>query len=975
MISMSNVSSPSAAGGYYAEDNYYSQDENQASSQWLGAGAEELGLHGEIELEQFQDVLSGKVGDQQLGRWVAGEKDAQGNPGEPVLEHRPGIDVTLSAPKSVSLIAEVGGAGDMRQAHEAAVKTVLDYIEKNLIGARVTVAGETRFEQTDNLIAARFQHTTSRDLDPQTHTHLVIANATQTADGVWRSMSNEGIYSNKGLIASIYDTELAANIRALGYRVENTADGRWEVAGISREQIEHFSQRSQAIEERLDKFGLTRESATAAQRESAALLTRAAKGEVDHVALREEWRERAAAIGIDFAKIEAERAINADKQIPAAQTAEMAVAAVKFAVDHLTERESVVDHKEVVHTALNHAIQEKIWASVRLSDVTAVIEQRIEEKSVLHVEARPDPHRLERDQITTPLALEREQVMLGLLQAGRGATPSIQTENAVGKAIEAFEARKSAELGIDFKMTVGQVQAAIVALTSQDQFVGLQGYAGVGKTTMLEIVKESAEAAGWTVIGMASSAEAAQTLEKDSGISSVTTARFLLDESKRAAESMRAEKVEVQLHGAVDTNGNDYRSMAVTYLRERETPAPRQELWVVDESSLMSQREATTIMERAAAAGAKVVMVGDKLQLNAVEAGKPFELLQRAGIQGAEMTEINRQQVDDMKMAVAAAVARDNGAALAHLSERIVENKDKPALLQQVANDMVAKHGTDRTNALLIVPLNEHRETINNLVRERLQEIGTIQANATTREVLVPTGFTDPQKGSFAYYSKEMTVRFGRDYKSLGVERGDYAQVVGVDFEKRVVNLALADGTKVSWDPTKQSKVEVYEREGRHLAIGDEIRFTRNNSELGVNNGTLARVESISGGKTVLATKDGQVTLDAKDAQHRHWDYAYAMTVYASQGKTVADSNILITKDSGRAMGDRAFYVGITRPRTDLTIYTDDRGKALALIKSVQEKSSAMEALKIDLGDGAKTQTETAGKNSGSGGKGAMPEL
>jgi conjugative relaxase-like TrwC/TraI family protein len=959
MLSMSNVTSVAAASSYYAEDNYYSQDENQAKSAWEGKGAESLGLSGAVGTEDFEKILSGEVGGQQLGR-VTG-KDAEG---KVEREHRPGYDLTLSAPKSVSIVAEVGGRADVREAHEAAVSKVLEYLEKNFAGARVTEAGETRFEKTENVIAARFHHTTSRDLDPQTHTHLVIANATQTQDGVWRSLSNELLYKNQALLGSIYDSELAANLRDLGYRLDTMPDGRWEITGISRDQIEHFSQRSQAIEARLEKFGLSRETATAAQREDAALRTRASKKEVDHAALRENWKERTESVGIDFAKIEADRQHNAQRPIEAGVTNEKADDAVRFAIAHLTERESVVPRAEVVHTALAHSVNESVWAGVRIEDVEASLRKRVEEKAAIAAKE---------DGITTPLALERERAMLAMLESGRGAMMSIVSAEKAEAAIALFHARKSAEIGDVFKLTTGQEDAARAALLGKDQFIGLQGYAGVGKTTMLELLRTTAEEAGYMVRGMASSAEAAATLQKEAGIESVTTARFLLDEGRRAAEAVKPQKLSV--FGAVDLDGKDYRSIEITVPRNPDAAHTRKELWVLDEASLAGQREVTSVMELARRAGAKLVFVGDKLQLNAVEAGKPFELLQKAGIAGAEMTEINRQQVEDLKSAVASAVARENARAFGHLSDRIVEISNKPALFDRIANDILDKHPHDRHNALLIVPLNSHRQEINDRVREGLQERGEIEKVSLKRDVLVPTGFTDAQKESAAYYTPGMVVRFGRDYRSLGVERSGYATVVDVNRDSRSVTLETVDGRRIGWTPAKQSKVEVYEKESRQVAIGDELRFTRNNKEMSVNNGTLGKVTTVNDSEIVLSTKNGPMHLKSSEMQHAHWDYAYAMTVYSSQGKTVANSNMLITQESGRAMGERSFYVGITRPRTDLTIYTDSREKAQELIQRSQDKASALDSMNDDA-DGltAKVSTE-GGRSGGSGSRNKVAEL
>lgn len=968
MLSMSNVSSVASAATYYAEDNYYSQDENQAMSVWAGKGAEALGLVGSVDPEDFAKILAGEIGEFGLGKILG-----KGPDGELLRDHRPGFDVTLSAPKSVSILAEVDEQRDVRGAHEAAVTKVLDYIERNLVRARVTEAGETSTVQTDNLIVGRFHHTTSRDLDPQTHTHLVIANATQLEDGRWRSISNELIYKNQKLLGAIYDSELAANLRELGYRLESTQDGRWEVAGISRDQINHFSQRSQAIEERLEKFGLTRETATAAQREDAALRTRDAKSEVDHQALREDWRDRAHSLGVDFSKIENERERGGAPPTDPAVREEKAMDAVRFAIAHLTERESVVPWEEVIRVALEHAVKDAPWASVRLADVEKALGDMLAAKEALSVPIE--------GHITTPEALKRERDMLFMLEGGRSAVGPIMDFERVDAAIAAFEQARSAASDIPFRLTVGQEDAARVALTSEDRFIGLQGYAGVGKTTMLEVVRTAAEEAGYTVRGMAPSAMAALTLQTESGIESVTTARFLLDEGRRAVNEAKPEMVTLEVFGAVDLAGKQWRTLSVTLPgKAREGEYASKELWIMDEASLSGQREMTQLMEMAQKAGARLVLVGDELQLNAVEAGKPFELLQKAGIDGAVMSDINRQQVEDLKQAVSAAVERQNTTALGFLTDRIVEIEDKGALLARAASDILEKHPQDRDKALIIVPLNDDRHAINKMVREGLQERGEIGETQAERKILVPTGYTDAQKGSTPYYEPGMVVRFGREYRSLDVASGAYGTVVSIDVPRHQVKLQMEDGRHVTWSPEKHAKVEAYKKpEERELGIGDELRFTRNNKDLGVNNGTLGKVTAITDEKIVLDTAKGQITLRSTDKSESHWDYAYAMTVHASQGRTTNDVNFLITADSGRAMGERSFYVGITRPRLDMTIYTNDSDKAKDLIVQEQNKTSAVEKLSAkDLVGGHKLDEDAAGKagkGTPSGGRSVGAEL
>lgn len=978
MITMSNISSAGAAGSYYSSDNYYTEGESKETSMWQGEGARDLGLQGKVDGEVFKDILSGKIGEQELGRYTG--RDDNGNV---ILEHRPGYDITLSAPKSVSILAEVGGFKDVREAHEKAVSTVLEYIEKNLVGARVTKDGETSFEKTDNVIVARFEHNTSRALDPQTHTHLVFANATKTDDGVWRSLSNEGLYKNQKFLGALYDSELAANLRDKGYRLEATEKGKWEIAGVGPEHINEFSQRTRDIDAKLQEMGLTRETASADQREKATLATRESKTHHDQKDVLQGWKDRA--LGLDFASIGLAAKADLEKSRDATLPVDKANNAVQFALEHLGERESVFRFQEVKETALAHSLRESVWAGVRHVDIDKAIEHSLKQGTSLVVGNDREGYQL----ATTPVALEREQRMMTLLEQGREGTAPITSLAKVDEAVVAFEARKTAEIGAEFKMTSGQYDAAVLTLTSSDQYVGLQGYAGVGKTTMLTLVNEVGTQAGYKVVGMASSAEAATTLQSETGIPSVTTASFMINEDRNVRKELEEKAVAKKasetfvVSGYVTMGSTEFKSVEVTLpskLSEKMEPAQRKELWVIDEASLAGQREISSVMDMANRVGAKVVISGDKLQLNAVESGKPFEMLLKHGIAQSEMTEINRQRVDDLKHAVAASIDRNNAKALSILQNRVVEIQDKGKLFDRVASDIIAKQGTKEGERLLIVPLNSDRNDINLRVREGLQTIGKIGPDGTKKDVLVGSGFTEAQRASHAYYEKDMVVRFGADIKRLDVKSGDYASVQKVDKQTKQVELLTHDGRTVMWNPAKNSKVEVYKTESRDLGIGDSVRITRNNKELGLNNGSIGTVKSIGVDGVTIESKGRDVLLDSTQRAHSHIDYSYAMTVYASQGKTVNDNSFLITADSGRAVAERAFRVGITRERDDLTIYTDNHEKAMKLITVSVDKSSVLETID-ESGKGAKSSAITdneGGKlaakgssaTSGDGGKG-----
>ena len=241
MLSIGALASAAQGASYYERDGYYAKDDpdHRAASAWAGKGAEELGLKGPVDPDTFRAILEGRVpdgSDTRLGR--------RGKDGE--ILHRPGRDLTFSAPKSVSIAALVGGDDRIVEAHDRAVKATLAWVEKNAAETRMKDPETGRMGRVggQKIVAATFRHDTSRNLDPQLHSHSVIANMVQGEDGKWRSMANEGLYARQKLIGMLYRNELAGGLARLGYGIEKThADGRFEIAGVSREAVEAFSTR------------------------------------------------------------------------------------------------------------------------------------------------------------------------------------------------------------------------------------------------------------------------------------------------------------------------------------------------------------------------------------------------------------------------------------------------------------------------------------------------------------------------------------------------------------------------------------------------------------------------------------------------------------------------------------------------------------------------------------------------------------
>lgn len=288
MMSFSQVKSAGGAKNYYTDkDNYYVL--GSMEDHWFGKGAEALGLTGAVEKETFTRVLEGKLPEGSDLTHMSGDQN----------KHRPGYDLTFSAPKSVSMMALIGGDKRLIDAHNSAVAVAMKEVEA-LASVRSMKEGKSQTVLTGNLVVAMFNHDTSRDLDPQMHTHAVVANVTKHEDK-WQALSSdtvgktgfsETVLANQIALSQIYRHALKPQVEAMGYEVEDVGKhGMWEMKGVPTEV---FSKRHQAIDDAVGP------DASHKSRAIAALDTRKAKVAADPAALVVDWREQTKAAGFDI---------------------------------------------------------------------------------------------------------------------------------------------------------------------------------------------------------------------------------------------------------------------------------------------------------------------------------------------------------------------------------------------------------------------------------------------------------------------------------------------------------------------------------------------------------------------------------------------------------------------------------------------------------------------------------------------------
>ena len=916
VASVSALSSAGQAASYYEADDYYAEG-GLAPSEWQGEGAEALGFSGDVDREQFKDLLEGRIDGEQLGTVRDGK-----------LEHRPGWDVTLSAPKSVSIMAEVAGDRRLINAHTAAVKTALGFVEKHMAATRVREDGIVTREATGNLAIASFQHGTSRAQDPQLHTHNVILNATQDKDGNWRSLEPRAIYQLQKQIGAVYRQELAFKIRELGYDIEIGKESMFEIKGVSKDVINAFSGRSAAIEDRLAERGKTREQASAAEKQIAALDTRGGKTNIDHAKLVKDWRATADAAGFGLKErmnvvesAKAQVANSAASDGIAAKGQIMAERAVAHAIQSISERQSVFAESSLEEAAGRFGV-----GHVSHSQIQSAIQDAANARDLLP-RSFEDKRGAEFSGFTTRENLEIEQRMLRHEYLGRGIMPAISSPIVAAKAV-ASAAADAQKIGLPWNRD--QRSSAAQILVSRNRITALQGYAGTAKTTtVLATYAKAAEARGYAVTALAPTASAAMTLGNALDTRADTVARHLLSPANAGSDKS---------------------------------------VWIVDEASLLSSRDTAKLFDMAEKQDARVLLVGDVKQLGSVEAGAAFTQLQSAGMETAKLGEILRQSNTATKEAVLGSIEGDARKALAAIDGgggRIVETAEREDRFAAIAKAYAGLDKVEQNRTLVVEPSREGRDTLTAEIRKELAKTGALTGSVIEAQSLVNKGLTRAEARDATSYEKGDVIRFTKDYDHKGVSRGQSYRVEKIDPAKAAIALKSEDGRDIDWRLRQwgAGKSQAFATQSLELKTGDRIMFTRNDRELGRINGQRGDVRSIDqdARTATIRTTNGKIqTLALDNHRDSHIRHAYVETAFAAQGRTADHVMIHADSKATNLIDQKSFYVSISRAKHSVAIYTNDEAK---LVSAINERAGNVQTAIADKS----MDTAKASKSAGAG--------
>ena len=894
MLSISKPLSSGQAQTYHKMEftsdtqSYYKQD-GAVEGEWQGQLATKMGLSGAVTSEEFIRLTEGRdptTNEQMVKHRPAQEyKNAAGTITNAV-EHRAGWDATFSAPKSVSLTALVGGDERVREAHSAAVTAALTELERY---TQARIGGNNPAETTGKFVAAKFEHDTARPVDgyaaPQLHTHVFIMNVTEREDGTTRALQPQSLFDTQNYATAVYQSALTYKLRELGYEIEAGKSGAPEIKGYSQEYLDASSPRSQQIKEHLAKSGYS--GAEAAQ--IAAHATRDKKQILSPEQVLDAHRSMAVSFGNQPTTVVAEARERAQRQERGPDQRARAKEAITYARNSNFEREAVTDERTLMRDALRRGMGETTFAHVKAEFNSRHSQGDFRElKGQKHATGRS---------FTTPETIADERANVRHVMSGQNTVqPMMSQEQAAAQA--ATQPR------------FNEAQRTVVqeVLTSTDRIHGLQGLAGTGKTSVLSTIRAGAEANGYKVEGFAPTSRAAGQLREE-GIEATTLQSFL-------------------------ARGKNHPSVAST--------SPH--LYMLDESSLASTKQMRAFLEKIGPQD-RVLVIGDTAQHQGVDAGRPFEQMQDAGMRTSQLDQIVRQRNNPALLEAVQHLAKGETAqGIKMLGEqgRITEIANPNERIAAIAKDYAA----EPQNTIIVSPDNRSRQLINEAVRAELQKAGKLETKDQKFSILAHrSDMTGADREWAARYKAGDVLEYETGSKAHGIARNSTATVLSTDARNNTVMVERQDGQTVTYDPRRLKGVNAYQEMEKPFATGDRIQFTAKDKVLGVNNRDLGTVTKLEAGR-ITVQMDGKTerTIHFDPAEMRHFDHGYAVTSHVSQGLTENRVLANIDTDAPRALiNSRLSYVALSRGALDARIYTNDSEELGARLATDVSKTSAVD--------------------------------
>ncbi len=803
--------------------DYYDQG-RQISGEWMGQAAEQLRLRGKVREEQFEAIRQGL--DPHTGEFLRVRQSADriAENGTTLAKARAFYDATFSAPKSVSIQATLGQDERILEAWQHSVQRTVEHLEREAAATRVRLAGANEDRYTGNVVAALYHHDSSRELDPQLHTHALFFNLTYDAtEGRWKALQFSEAYQDRAYFTEIQRNYFANELQRLGYELDNRPDRSqgFEIRGVSQEMIERYSQRSEQRDAAIRKFTeaygraptdnevavLVRETrpdklAEISTEEVRARMTARLKpGEQEHLfGLREQARVRAQ--------------IEGRAQSPDVHQARQSL---EYGKEHLFERVSVARDREILAEALQHG-----RGQLDLDHLKGYLAADVARGAVLKAGR----------EMATQQSLWREQQMIAIVNHGIGRYERLGTVH---------------EFIVSDQLRPEQKQAVEFTLNSHDLAINLRGAAGTGKTATLSEIRHALHEAGQDIVAIAPTNSAVEELKTAGFEDAITVERLLQD--KRTQEKLRGQVL------------------------------------LVDEAGMVSSRQMSELVRLVEHKSGRLILSGDTRQIQSVEAGDALRVLEREShLKSFSLSQVQRQSVEAYRQAVEE--LRQAPARGYERLERMGAIHEVPYFERPWRVAEAYRQAQQQSNAkglpshvLVVAPTHDEIQRITETIRADRIQRGELGPNVSVSRH-VSLNWTEAQKRDMRRYEQGQVLEFHKAVR--GVARHESLDIVHVDKQRLIAR--KADGTEREITAKQAKAFSVWKKQDIHLAAGDRLQLeaSRRDSGFRATNGELVTVSRIDE-QGHIYLEDGRVLPD----NYHQFRHGYAVTAHRSQGKTV----------------------------------------------------------------------------------------
>jgi conjugative relaxase-like TrwC/TraI family protein len=759
-------------GNHLTANDYYCENE-RVSGTWVGKGAEQLNLSG-------KSIAKGDEAFEALRRNLRPDFSGRLTPRRASKGVR-FFDFQCSAQKSVSIMAVTLDDKRLYAAHDRATAKAFAELER----FAAFRSGLSRQPQiTGNICAAAFRHDSSRALDPQLHTHFVVANATWDPDNKrWLALDTCEMFRAIRYAGKVYQNELALECRRLGYQIEAARNEKgvvegFEIKDVSREIQERFSKRRAEVEAGIERF--RKEKGRPPTTREIHVITRETRNiklnEINTPEVRARQRSQLSSAELTE--------LDGIKQRALANTNEIASMgstwkALMRARDHIYERHSVVRGHQLFAETLNQRLG--------YLDLSAIKRYITSASNGLVRLARHVRNELLSCQWTSREALNLERWSLAFVN---------QTQDSC------MPLGKTEGVAFDFK-SEEQKDVVLETLQNTDSVYTIRGCAGAGKTTCLSEIRKGLEASGRDAFYLAPTASAVEVLRRDGFTHATTVDDFLIN--------------------------------------RKESLNLRSSVIIIDESSLQSAKMGASILRVAQINSARVLFVGDVRQHVAVEAGDFLRVLeQHSNLHRSELMDIRRQQIEEYNAAIRTMAQGSAFEGMKQLDTLGWVQEAKGAYIHKAADAYFAAtgDGTQLDQCIAISPTWEENRRFTEVIRKGLKE-RKLLGEGTAITVHEQLDWTEEQKSNAANYGPGMLITFNA---RLGpISRGRTLEVERVE-----AGALWLKGYERSIEVGKRAKkLTVSIPRTIEICAGDKILIRCNHRGPGLINGRVLTVKRL----------------------------------------------------------------------------------------------------------------------------------